>query len=673
MADSNDNKNDEENQVLVVPEYMDTSTLTTATSFGLDVASLSTTVGLDIAKLSTKMGFMIAKRSIDAVSWLVGPQDDDERAYANSWANSPITALLAAASTGVSFGEAVTIGSMNVASTVVTTSLETAKDSIETLNTLFGSTDTARCLEEFVQLVKREWVVKEEDRHLLPEKFADFTLVGTIKALTAWAAVQKVTNDHWEKEVLASCTEVATFTQWLDDDDSKTLYSVSELDSQPPQTDEVSKLQKQEDEETMILTSKEEDDQGTVFEGTIEPSAPFLNTADVEIDYSGWEQNTSRDAHYGAMRRGSTSYPFIEETSNIEEVLHNLKRYSKFSMGAYGRTFMRMFGLALPPIPTETSYINPNFITFAHYTSTSLDNVVGFPNPQESDVANDKSYSPSYYLIKDHDSKSVILAFRGTFSLNDLAVDLTCEYEDFEVPGVQPSRTYRVHSGMYRAAKAIYQEGSGVLMKAVKQALIENDDYGLVLVGHSLGAAVASILTLMLAAPESCTTTVESGLPPFRPVKTFCLASPCCMDIQLSERSRRLITSMVYSYDVITRLSLGSIRDLRTVVAWLTQDGGENELSTSIITRALNSDTNAVNWMISLRTALEAKMQAEKLYPAGTVYWVRDHPYKEKSFQLYRIDKVDKVLNTLIFGRTMINDHWPHRYEFILSQLQKDS
>ncbi|KAI9286602.1 hypothetical protein BC943DRAFT_336323 [Umbelopsis sp. AD052] len=633
--------------------------LADATSFGLDVASVSTTVGLDIAKLSTKFGFLIAKRSLDAASWLVNPQSGDA-SQAISWSETPISALLAAASAGVSFGEAVSIGSMNVASTVATKSLESAKDSIETLNTLFGSTDTARCLQEFVQLVKREWVVKDEDRHLLPEKFADFTIVGTIKALTAWAAIQKVTDDHWNRQVLESCTELATFTQWLDDDDCETLCS--ETDSQ---SDPIVPLQEPEDKETVMVTGKEEDEQGTVFEGTIEPSAPTLSTADAV---------SSADGQYGSRRRGSSSHPFIEENdNNIEDVLHNLKRYSKFSMGAYGRTFMRMFGLALPPIPTDTSHINPNFITFAHYTSTSLDNVIGFPNAQEDIVKDDKSYAPSYYLIKDHDSKTIILSFRGTYSLDDLAVDLTCEYDDFILFGDQPPRTYRVHSGMYRAARAIYQEGSGVLMTAVKQALVENDGYGLVLVGHSLGAAIAAILTLMLASPESCTTTLQSGLPPFRPVKTYCLATPCCMDIQLSERSRKLITSMVYSYDVITRLSLGSIRDLRTVVAWLTQDGGENELSTSIIRRALNPDSNTVNWMVSLRAGLEVKMQAEKLYPPGTVYWVRDHPVNEKCFQLYRIDKVDKVLNSLIFGRTMISDHWPHRYEFILSQLQKES
>lgn len=465
----------DETLIALVPKNIDASTIASATTFGLDVASFATTVGLDIAKLSTRMGFLIAKKSISAVSWLVTPQDNEECLEVLAWATSPISALLAIASTGVSFGEAVAIGSMNVTSTVITTSLETAKDSIETLNTLFGSTDTARCLEQFVQLVKREWKVKEEHRHLLPDKFADFTIVGTIKALTAWAAIQKVTNESWEKEVLANCTELATFSQWLDDDDNRTLCSDSEVSSHP--TDSVSMYHDAYDEETMLVTHKEEDDHGTIFEGTIEETSPVLSTADVDrnhLDISDLSTKTLARS----MRRGSSSFPFIEENNNTEELLHNLKRYSKFSMGAYGRSFMEMFGLTLPPLPDESSHINPNFVTFAHYTSTSLDNVAGFPNPQEKSTNNDSSYAPSYYLIQDHESKSVILAFRGTFSLNDLAVDLTCEYDDFELPGDQVPHKYKVHSGIYRAAKDIYNEGSGALINAVRQALTDNDGYG---------------------------------------------------------------------------------------------------------------------------------------------------------------------------------------------------
>ena len=37
----------------------------------------------------------------------------------------------------------------------------------------------------------------------------------------------------------------------------------------------------------------------------------------------------------------------------------------------------------------------------------------------------------------------------------------------------------------------------------------------------------------------------------------------------MSRRSRRLITSFTYSHDIVSRLSLGSVRDMNRVAAWL--------------------------------------------------------------------------------------------------------
>ncbi|KAG6842949.1 hypothetical protein H0H93_002758, partial [Arthromyces matolae] len=40
-------------------------------------------------------------------------------------------------------------------------------------------------------------------------------------------------------------------------------------------------------------------------------------------------------------------------------------------------------------------------------------------------------------------------------------------------------------------------------------------------------------------------------------------------DAALSKLANRLIVSFVYSHDVVARLSLGSIRDLRNAASWL--------------------------------------------------------------------------------------------------------
>ncbi len=50
----------------------------------------------------------------------------------------------------------------------------------------------------------------------------------------------------------------------------------------------------------------------------------------------------------------------------------------------------------------------------------------------------------------------------------------------------------------------------------------------------------------------------------------------CTTDEKLSFRCRKLIHSFVYSFDAVTRFSLGHIRDIRSATAWLCYNGGES-------------------------------------------------------------------------------------------------
>lgn len=115
-------------------------------------------------------------------------------------------------------------------------------------------------------------------------------------------------------------------------------------------------------------------------------------------------------------------------------------------------------------------------------------------------------------------------------SLNEIAVDLTCEpepfkpamsyvpHEDYQFPATKlPSDamdtpTYHVHSGILRLARAMGDVGKPVQL-AIHEALHRNPDFGaplmsitrskaeplteLVMCGHSLGAGVAALLGLV--------------------------------------------------------------------------------------------------------------------------------------------------------------------------------
>jgi sn1-specific diacylglycerol lipase len=110
-------------------------------------------------------------------------------------------------------------------------------------------------------------------------------------------------------------------------------------------------------------------------------------------------------------------------------------------------------------------------------------------------------------------------------SLNELAVDLTCDPVEFEpaftpppkavgpqnMPGAlyteapeprtrrEPRVKYQVHGGMLRMSKLMGAHGRPVHV-AIRDALKNNRGYDLVLCGHSLGAGVAALLGLVRAA-----------------------------------------------------------------------------------------------------------------------------------------------------------------------------
>lgn len=144
---------------------------------------------------------------------------------------------------------------------------------------------------------------------------------------------------------------------------------------------------------------------------------------------------------------------------------------------------------------------------------------------------------PRFWVLTDHGRNQIVLVLRGTMSLNELAVDLTCEPVDFELATSDPVATatqdaelserqrrahswtpsafqssfkrlsrpsnaslpqprYQAHSGMLRMARIMGEEGKPV-HRAVREALRSNPDYELVLCGHSLGAGVSSMLGLV--------------------------------------------------------------------------------------------------------------------------------------------------------------------------------
>ena len=112
----------------------------------------------------------------------------------------------------------------------------------------------------------------------------------------------------------------------------------------------------------------------------------------------------------------------------------------------------------------------------------------------------------------------------------------------------------------------------------------------------------------MWADPKTCLTVRSSGLPVGRRVQVYSFAPPYVLcpsvsdsnsrlhwsrslaDANLARLSSKLIVSLVYSHDVVSRLSLGSVQDLRSAAMWLCEaevNGGKaDEGWSAVIQRA---------------------------------------------------------------------------------------
>lgn len=161
-----------------------------------------------------------------------------------------------------------------------------------------------------------------------------------------------------------------------------------------------------------------------------------------------------------------------------------------------------------------------------------------------------------YAIIIDHDWQSIVIAIRGSESLEDVLTSLTVRPTSLEEVGNLcgfDGRDLYAHSGMLRSTKWIYEDiqSKGVLHKLLLDGDSKFVNYRLRITGHSLGAGCASILSLMLR-------------PKHPNLRAHCFCPPGCT---LSERAAIMcedfLTSYVNNDDIIPRLSVNSMENLR--------------------------------------------------------------------------------------------------------------
>ncbi|KAK4047384.1 hypothetical protein OIV83_005431 [Microbotryomycetes sp. JL201] len=269
-----------------------------------------------------------------------------------------------------------------------------------------------------------------------------------------------------------------------------------------------------------------------------------------------------------------------------------LKRHVRLATASYG---LHSYILA-PPSPLFTPSVNQHTLphkVFSHLsgvdcnTSTVLHVAIQkhYTGVPATTNAPEDLYEPQFYLLRDDMHGEVVCVVRGTQSLADIRTDLEAGFEAVSLPPTDPGsnskETYLAHSGILAAARRLLDRESSPLFAKLRAAL-EETGYSLVFNGHSLGAAIASTLAVLVGeyASESesghWTTSVESGLPSGRPVRAICFAHPTTTNLALARRcslgSTPLVVSVSFGPDAVCRMGIPQVRELRRALGRLARN-----------------------------------------------------------------------------------------------------
>ncbi|TVU49859.1 hypothetical protein EJB05_01198, partial [Eragrostis curvula] len=195
-----------------------------------------------------------------------------------------------------------------------------------------------------------------------------------------------------------------------------------------------------------------------------------------------------------------------------------------------------------------------------YFSKKPYDVFMEFGGYSQNDVLRKKSkgrlLKPTFTIVRDESTKCFLLFIRGAISVRERLTAATGAEVPFHHVVVQDGHVSNLvmgyaHCGMVVAARWIAKQTIPCLSKAVE----EFPDYGIKIIGHSMGAAIAAILTYILRENEKLSSST-------------CLAfgPAACMTWDLAESGKDFVTTIVNRNDVVPSLGRASTTKLRTEV-----------------------------------------------------------------------------------------------------------
>lgn len=312
---------------------------------------------------------------------------------------------------------------------------------------------------------------------------------------------------------------------------------------------------------------------------------------------------------------------------------------------------------------------------------------------------NDSTAKP-YAIFLDHDKESIVIAIRGTLSLEDCITDVLADPIELVEAGERwgfDGRNRWTHMGFLKAAARIRDdlENSKILQYLLGQtdptsAVSINDPlkqdinyshYQLVVCGHSLGAATACVLSLLL----------HSMYPR---LKCFAYGTPASVfDARTAADCSSFVTTIVLGSDMVSRLNVHSLAKLREEVL---DSIGRCKVNKMVIMQAIFRDfdvrsfmhekgeepasefkSNVIRFTDQVNKRMADTVQMVNLQLPGRII----HLEKSSSencclclnyYNYTAVETTNRDFSEIIISPTMGIEHFPDRYYNELQRLQSE-
>ena len=386
-----------------------------------------------------------------------------------------------AVSTAISAVESLALAPILIGESITSTSLIAAHSTLSALATIFpGSDEASFSLASFAQLVWREWSNPADSDGLPEERYG---VAKIAKALMGWATLQGVTSEYQEQRWFRVLREVPVHDELLtrrnslDTPDRPRERKISEVHvmsdvvypshggqivtadigeapstsmaspalagSRTSSTDLSAALQMKATKQTLRRLSK------LVLGGYGGTSLFFFGV-------SPWPESSSSDKKQEEFKlEQAVNASEAEVQDRPPKVVVDESRsepgkpsYSWWSV-LLGRHDHEIFlNYAKHPEPSDEASVclatsrSPSLLTRTKQDpSISAKGETPAPARPPTAVVGSENMMPRFWVLTDHARREVVLVIRGTMSLNEVAVDLTCDPAPFELHSFPPSPT----------------------------------------------------------------------------------------------------------------------------------------------------------------------------------------------------------------------------------------